>query len=263
MTIQKTQKNIKIWNFSDFSLIYEFKKIYNKGGLQAGCFLNEDQNIYILTGNYLIKGKNSSPIKLYDLNGNKIKDIEDSTESTFFLSIYYDENINKKFIIAGFTKYIKAYDYKKNKVYRTYKDVNNQFNRNIIINKSEEIIKLIQSSSDGYIRIWDFHKAELILEIEACPLQEDKPHYFWEEGAYGICLWNNEYLFVGTSEEMKLINIKTGKIISNIKYKRDKKFEKDYETLISIKKFNHPKFGECLIAKTLCSSTIQIWSNKE
>ena len=47
MTIQETQKNIKIWNFSNFSLIYELKKMYNKGGLQAGCFLNEDQNIYI------------------------------------------------------------------------------------------------------------------------------------------------------------------------------------------------------------------------
>ena len=62
---------------------------------------------------------------------------------------------------------------------------------------------------------------------------------------------------------MKLINIKTGKIISNIKYKKYKKFESNYESLISIKKFNHPKFGECLISKTLCSSTIQIWSNKE
>ena len=144
-------------------------------------------------------------------------------------------------------------------VYRTYKDIYNQFNRNVIINKSEDIIKLIQSSSDGYITIWDFHKVELILELEICPLKEAKFPYTWDGGAYGICLWNNEYLFAGTSEEMKLINIKIGKIISSMKYKKYKDFDSNYESLISIKKINHPKFGECLISKTLCSSTIQIW----
>jgi len=68
-------------------------------------------------------------------------------------------------------------------------------------------------------------------------------------------------LFVGTSEEMKLINIKIGKIISNIKFKKSKykDFEINYESLISIKKIKHPKFGECLISKTFFSSTIQIW----
>ena len=263
MTVQEMHRNLKIWNFSDFSLIYEFKKIYTKGSLHAGCFLNEDQHIYILTGNHRFNGKKAAPIKVYDLNGNKIKDIKDSNDNSFFISIYYDDNLNKKFILAGFPEYVKAYDYKKNMVYRTYKDIYNGFNRNVIINKSEDIIKLIQSSSDGYIRIWDFHKAELILELEICPIRESKIPYSCDGGLYGICLWNNDYLFVGTSEEMKLINIKIGKIISNIKYKKYKDFDSNYESLISIKKIKHPKFGECLISKTLCSTNIQIWSNKE
>ena len=73
MTIQEIQRNLKIWNFSDFSLIYEFKKVYKRGSLHAGCFLNDDQHIYILTGNRRFNGTRFSPIKLYDLNGNKIK----------------------------------------------------------------------------------------------------------------------------------------------------------------------------------------------
>jgi len=70
-------------------------------------------------------------------------------------------------------------------------------------------------------------------------------------------------LFVGTSEEIKLINIKIGKIISSIKYKKYIDFDSNYESLILIKIIIHTKFGECLIPKTLGSSTIQIWSNKE
>jgi len=69
-------------------------------------------------------------------------------------------------------------------VYRTYKDVYNHFNRNVIINKSEDIIKFIQSSSDGYIRIWDFHKAKLILELEMCQFNASELLYTWNGGAY-------------------------------------------------------------------------------
>ncbi len=100
--------------FSDFSLIYEFKSVYKSGSLHAGCFLNEEKNIYILTGNKLYYKLKLAPIKLYDLNGNKIKEIKDSKDSTFFLSTYYDDNVNTKYIIAGFSEYAKAYDYKKN-----------------------------------------------------------------------------------------------------------------------------------------------------
>jgi len=87
MTIQEMQKNLKIWNFSDLSLIFEFKTVYKRGSLHAGCFLNEDQNIYILTGNCRFNGTRFSPIKLYDLNGNKIKDIKESNDTHFLLAL--------------------------------------------------------------------------------------------------------------------------------------------------------------------------------
>jgi hypothetical protein len=109
MTIQEMQRNLKIWNFSDFSLIYEFKSVYKSGSLTAACFLNEDQNIYILTGNKLFNKPKFVPIKLYDLNGKKIKDIKDSKDNIFFISTYYDDKLNTKYIIAGFTDYVKAF----------------------------------------------------------------------------------------------------------------------------------------------------------
>ena len=59
---------------------------------------------------------------------------------------------------------------------------------------------------------------------------------------YGICLWYNEYLFVGCSDNtIKLIDVNNKKIIKTLKG------YKDY--IVSIKLINHAKYGKCLISQ--------------
>ena len=121
--------------------------------------------------------------------------------------------------------------------------------KSIIINDKEKIIKLIASTYLGYIKIWDFHSGELLNLIEANVTQ-----------LYGISLWDNKHLFVSCEDneseikKIKLIDLNTGKI---------KKILSSYNGLIlTIKKLNHPKYGECLITQCWGGNSIQLIINK-
>ena len=68
------------------------------------------------------------------------------------------------------------------------------------------------------------------------------------------CLWNNTYLFVGCGDNtIKLIDLKNGVFI--------KSFTGHNQDVLSIKKINHPQFGECLISQGY-DEQIQLWINK-
>ena len=60
----------------------------------------------------------------------------------------------------------------------------------IVINNNKGIIYLIASILDGYIRIWNFHSGENIKNIEVLEIKRI------EDDLRGICLWDNEYLYV-------------------------------------------------------------------
>ena len=74
---------------------------------------------------------------------------------------------------------------------------------------------------------------------------------FIKYGLYGICLWNDNYLFVGCEEIIKLVDLKTGEILEN--------YLGHNEPVITIKKINLPKYGECLISGGQLDDKIKIW----
>ena len=72
----------------------------------------------------------------------------------------------------------------------------------------------------------------------------------------GICLWDNEHIFVGCQDRtIKLIDINNNLIIKNL-------ISNDNE-VCTIKKFNHPKYGMCLISQGLKENNIKLWINKK
>ena len=231
ISISSDDNNIKLWDFNNWELICDIKSINNKGYLYSACFLNiKENNInYILSSND--NYSKSEYIKVYDFNGNKIKEISDSNERTFFIDTYYDNKFNIYYIIAGNNSYVKSYNYNENKLYHKYIDNNNnnlEDHDSIIIINNKGTIKMIESSEDGILRIWNFHSGLLLDRIVIC---EDK--------LYGICLWNNNYLFVGGDDKtLKIIDLDKKTIINNL-------FQKN--SIINIKKFEHPIYGECII----------------
>jgi WD40 repeat protein len=230
---------VKVWNFNNLECLIYIQKINKLGRLYSACFFNNNNNIFVLTSNYSIC--ESEPIKVYDFDGKKINEINDSDNATYFINTYYDNKLKKNFIISGNKGYVTSYDYKENKIYNIYSDENNfKYHINIVINDLNGIINLFESCGDEYVRIWDFHSGELLNKIEV------------SNDLYGLCLWNNNYIFAGCKNGIiKLINLSTGTVVKDlISHNKD---------VMTIKKILHPQYGECLISQGICYEKIKLW----
>ena len=244
MSLSMKDNNIRIWNINNFECIHNIIDINNAGYLDSACFLKDNNKIYIITSNSN-RNCNSEYIKVFDLIGLKVKEINNSNDKTYFIDIYYDNILSKNYIITGNFGYVKSYDYTNNKTYHKYTD-NDKVSTHIsiIIKNIKNIIKLIESSYSGSIRIWNFHSGLLLNKIKIA-----------NEHLYGICLWNDNYIFVGCSDKtIKLIELDNRLIVKSLN-------SHDNE-VITVKIIIHPKYGKCLISQNSRESKIKLWGNK-
>jgi hypothetical protein len=109
---------IKIFDFYD-----DFKNIIsidNKKNViyllyNSAILLNNLNKNYIIVSNFNVW--ESEAIKIFDLKGIKLKEINDnSNDKTFLIDIYHDKKPFKNYIITGNWGYIKSYDYHKDKI---------------------------------------------------------------------------------------------------------------------------------------------------
>ena len=243
MSISNEDNNLKIWNVNKWECILNIPDVNKKGLLYSACFMKDRKQNYIITSNYN-EVDNCENIKIFDFNGNKIKEMNDSNEITFLIDNYYDNIIQKNYIITGNLNYIKSYDYNNNELYYKYFDNNNGYHFSIDIYNNEEILKLIESCEDGNIRIWHFHSGLLLKKIKIA-----------DENLNGICLWNNYYLFVGCDDEtIKLVDLRNELIVEEINGHN--------KEVLTIKKINHSIYGECLISQGYEQDQIKIWNLK-
>jgi len=241
MSVSYKDNNIKLWNVNNWKCILNLPNINNNGFLDSACFLNDKNNNYILTSNCYWGGI-SEHIKVFDFNGNKIKEINNSNDKTYFIDNFYDNITHKHYIITGNENYVKSYDYEKNELYQKYYDNDNRGHFSIIISNNN-IIKLIESCFDGNIRIWNFHYGLLLNRINIS-----------NSALFGICLWKNNYLLVGCEDKnIKLIELVNGAIIQSL--------NNHNKWVISIKIINHRKYGDYIISQGYDNDQIKIWVN--
>ena len=245
ISISDRDNNLRLWNINNWECILNIININNSGYICSACIINENNQNYILSSNYNMfeNFHDSEPIKIFNLKGEKIGTINDSNKKTFFIDIFYDKNKSTNYIITGNLDYAKSYNYNKNEVYHKYYDSDTGSHISInIFNDDEDLIKLIESCSDGNIRIWNFHSAELLNKIKV-----------FDDWLFGICLWNKDYLFVGVKDKLiRLVDIKEGYIV--------KYLEGPKSGVFCIKKINHPKYGECLLSQGYEGDQIKLYS---
>ena len=238
ISISAQDNNLKLWNISNLECLLNIENIYNDGILSSGVLLNYNNKNYIIVCNFNVW--ESEPIKIFDFKGNKINDIKDNiNDKTFFIDVYYDKQFMKNFILTGNWGYVKSYDYQKYKLYHKYCDNDKTTHYNLIVTKTQEITMLIESSRDGNIRIWNFHNALLLNKINVC-----------KSDIRSICLWENNYIFIGLFEKLKIVDFQMGKIIKVVEFPN--------YTLNMIKKITHPKFGDCLVSQGLKNEQIKL-----
>ena len=194
----------------------------------------------IITLILLKKYGSKYPFMIYDLSGNKIKEINNSYEYISKMYSYYDDKLNNNYIIVT-NNYINSFDLNASKEYHEYQnEIKSNAIKNIIIDNKEEIIKIIALTSSN-IQIWNFNTEEKLFNID-----------FGLEGLNrinNISLWNSNFCLISifhgeeNSTIIKLVDLKNGKIIKNlIKYEN--------ENLISIDKISHESFGDAVLVST-------------
>ena len=223
--------SIKIYNVKNWEIILNLEKINNLDCLLYACFFNDirENEYYIITNSINYSGK-SDDINIFDLNGKFHKKIKNSNEKAMKTKTFYDDKLDKNFIITLNEKFLKSYDYEQNNFYKKYSSRESSGYHNLDIIKTKYGVTQLISFSAGYgiIYIWNFHTGILLNQINI------------GEKFFVIHLYNERNIFIGT--------IQGNVILMDLLSQENKKFEKMQGNYIScIKSFFHKKEEKCLI----------------
>ena len=166
----------------------------------------------------------------------------------YYIETYYDTKFNTTYIISCCSEYVKSFNYNLNTLYHLYQEntSENKIHGNVIIDDNNliNIVRLIETCNDGYVRIWDFHLGDLLNKIQIC-----------DEGIKSICLWDEDHIFVGCDDaSIKMVDINTNEILHVLYGHKEK--------VCCLKKVEHEKFGKCIVSKGWGSDAIKLWKKK-
>lgn len=227
---------IQIWDYNKLECLTKIEINDENGCHILSCFIYFKNNLNIIVTK---KYSDDSPFLIYDIEGNKIEEMKNSYKYINIMNSYYNNKLSATYAIVNI-KNINSYFLDEKKEYFVYENqFESNFIKDVIIDDSEETIKLIGQSKKN-IQIWNFNTGEKIINLE---FHEDLGNI------YSINAWNSPFYFISTfkneedsSTNLKIVDIRNGKIIQNLDYKKGK--------LIFIRKINHHSMGDALIVRT-------------
>ena len=227
ISISSQEKNLKIWNLYNFSCIYNIEK---SKVINAACPFTDDNINYIIINHCI-----------YDFNYNKILKIKEYKEKINFMDIYYDKNLDKIFIIAGFSGCLKSYDYDENEIYNIYGDRDNSevYNSMVIIDDGI-YVKMITSNKNGNIEIYNFNTGIMLKAIVV------------GYAVNCICSFENKYLFIEYNNGMiRQMDVERLTTINT--------FNSNYKQGVIFQVISFPNFGNYLVSQGKFNGEIKLW----
>lgn len=231
-------RNVKIWNLKSFSYNL-IANTHNNNYIYSVCLLFEENE----NKSYVITSSPSDFMKIWDFTGKLIDTFGLSDEGTYFIDVHYDTKNNKYYILNGNVNDVKSYSFNDRKIYKKYLGKPQSWHMSALVYQYNEQEILIESDGNGYIRLWEFHTANLIKSIFTYSFILLR----------GICLWNEKYLFAGANDhQIKLYDLINGKFV--------KLYKEHTSVVCTLEKIVHNKYGECLLSQGL-DGKIKIWSS--
>ena len=188
-------------------------------------------------------------------NNDNSKDMDNIMENLYevkidhiyYIDTYFDKKLKTSYIISCCSGFIKCFNYNTNTLYQIYFDKEGEKNihgNDIVDDSNENLVRLIETCNDGYVRIWDFHLGEMLNKIKIC-----------DEGIKSICLWDENTIFVGCDDAtIKMVNINTNEIL-HVLYGHKQR-------VCCLKIIEHEHFGKCIISKGWGGDFIKLWKKK-
>ena len=194
---------VQIWETEKWNCILSLSlsNINRFGRLGPLNFLRNQNAIFFVTS---FNSSEIKAIKVFDLYGKKIKDINNSDKNVFYLEIFKENNNN--YIIIGSDFNIISYDYNKNKIFKIFHDKEEIYNARhycLKVINNQNKTKLLESCMDGKVRIWDYFAGDLIKKIRVN-----------DQALFGICYFNEENIIIGSDGTIILLNIKNNECLT-------------------------------------------------
>lgn len=231
LTISET--TIKIYDIKDYSNILSINNAHPNKIIYSGNIIFLNNEMYITTTPI------NDDLKIFDSKGVHIRSFGEIDDMRFS-EVYYSKN--DIYILAGGHE-MKVYNFETGKLFNHYKEEGDGQNWHlyggvVLINGKEVLFE--GDYNTGIVRIWDFNDKKIMNKIST-GVQLN-----------GGLFWNDEYLiFSGHDKNIKIINIKTGKMEQNL--------SKHGNQVSGVKKIEIPCFGECLISYGY-NDNIYLWS---
>ena len=232
--------SIKLWNVNNFLCQTWIKNAYMTKNIFSACMLLNEYSSH----SYIVTSCVNDFMKLYDLTGKYKFSFGFKDANTFFVNSYFDIKNKKYYVINGNGMDVRSYNAKNGQLYNRYQGLPRSFHTGAVIYETKTEIILVEIDGNGYIRMWNFHTAELLKAIFTSSFLNLR----------GICLWNYKYLIVGANDhQIKIVDLKQGKI--------SKSFKEHTATICTLEKINTKLYGQCLLSQGMDGS-IKLWSTK-
>ena len=231
-------KSVKVWNIISLECVVNITNAHINISIYSVCILFEENT----NKKYIITSSLNEFIKVWDFKGLMLYKFGQNDENHYFIDTYYDNKTKKYFLINCNFNDVKSYYFENGELYQRYKGKPQSWHMSAIVYEYQQQNILVESDGYGFIRMWDFHNANLIKSIYTNNCINFK----------GICLWNEKYLFVGSSDhQIRLIDLKEGKYIQN--------FKEHIGPVCTLEKIKCDKYGECLLSLGL-DGKIKMWN---
>ena len=247
LSVSATDNNVRMWDINNLEFIITINNINRHGFTKSACILNFNNDLFIVTSNYS-HSEVQEPIRLYNMDGYKIKEINYKNNQTYFIDIYHDKQFDIKYIITGNLGFVRTYNYTNDCKYHRYNDDDDEEYEHykVIIYNKDNNTKIISTGKERQIIIWDFHSTELLNKIKVSDIPFDN--------LYGISLWNNNILIAGCGNTLHIIDIKNEEVVNIL-------IGHSYN-IMTIKTIIHPIYGECIVSQELYNGQIKLWANQ-
>ena len=230
-------RTVKVWDIKSYSYILNISNAHSGYYIYSVSILCDEKE----NANYIITSAPNEYMKVWDFKGKYLRNFGQNDESTYFIDVYYDNKEKKNYILNANSADVKSYTFTNGELYHKYRGTPHTWHMSAVVNETREQHILIESDGNGYIRMWEFHSANLIKCIPSSSTLNLR----------GICLWNDDYLFAaGNDYQVKLFDLTAGKFV--------KSFKGHTSTVCSLDKIVHPKYGECLVSQGL-DGKLKIW----
>ena len=236
-----TGKTLKIWNLKTYTEYLTIKNCHSGAYMYSALLLFDEIN----KKNYVVTSSPNDYIKLWNFEDGKfIHDVGTKNDYTYFINSWCHDS--KYYIINANADNVKIYGIDKvNDLFGEYTGKQRTWHMSAFVEKINDIDTLFESDGNGYVRLWNLENNSLMKNIycPSCSLR-------------GLCLWNQQYVIVASSDKsFKIIDFVKEKCVNSI-------VGQHYNSLCSVKKIKHPKYGESLLSGSIDGS-IKLWINNK